>query len=371
MKQPGTLVRHDGREYLLVEGGYNGPTRAVILLVRPGDPRAAPDPAQRPLRWGRQGEWLPLARWTQDDLRLPDERNEPQRDFAQGLIDEYIASRPAPTAKAWTALAGPGFSGQMHASLPMGLAVACHETREAAAAAPAAAPAADRGDVVPIDNVGMFLTHLVRAGYAGALWNGTRPVFFCVDDEGDLQFLRISPAGSNVAMEILDEHDRWQSYDGAEAVEFIDNREACDQRLVESLGSRPPEGWPATGRLWSIGPRRGVPGIFTTSEGSNEVRHAVLFCDEPTAREYQQEQSPAGEVFPVEDLVAFLTTDEMQGNVATLNPGGHRARSALLWSDGERVVLDNYAGFWTLEGNRFERVDVTASDLETDAGGVT
>lgn len=358
MKQPGTLVRHDDREYLLVEGGYDAATRAVILLARPGDPRLASDPAARPLRWGRQGDWLPLARWTPEGLRIPDERNVPQQQFMQGVIDAYSAARKPPPVRAWAGKQGPGFASQLHASLPMGLAAGCFDTQAAAAALP------EVEQVVPIDNLGMFLTHLVREGYAGALWNGTQPIFSCIDDEGDLQFLRVSPAGSAVAMEILDEHDRWQQYDGAEAVEFIDNREACDQRLVTALGTKPPSGWPADGKLWSLGSRDGVPHIFTTTEGQNEVRHAVLFSDERSAHDYGEERAPDAQPFAVDDLTGFLTGDAMAGNVAAFNPGGHRASSGLLWSDGERVVLDSFSGFWKVEGCNFEPIDVAAADQE-------
>jgi len=358
VKQPGTLVRHDDREYLLVEGGYDEPSRAVILLARPGDPRLASDPAARPLRWGRQGEWLPMARWTPESLRIPDERNLPQQSFVQGVIDSYLAGRRPPSAKAWAARKGPGFASQLHAALPMGLAAGCFDSQAAAAALPEAE------QVVAIDNLGMFFTHLVRQGYAGALWNGTQPVFFCIDDEGDLQFLRVSPGQGQVAMEILDEHDRWEPYDGAEAVEFIDNREACDQRLVTALGTTPPSGWPADGRLWSLGPRAGVPQIFTTTEGSHELRHAVLFSDETSARDYGEERAPEAQAFAVDDLPAFLTCEEMAGNVAAYNPGAHRASSGLLWSDGERVVLDAFSGFWKVEGRQFEPIDVAAAEPE-------
>ena len=352
MKQPGTLVRKDGREYLLVEGGYDAASRAVILLARPGDPRLATDSAQRPVRWGTQGDWLPLARWSADGLRIPDERNRSQEAFIQGVIDEYVAARVAPPIKAWTGTKGQGFASQLHDSLPMGLAAGCFDSEGAAAALP------EVEQVVGIDNLGMFLTHLVRQGYAGALWNGTQPIFFCVDDEGDLQFLRVIPGEGRVEMEILDEHDRWQPYDGAEAVEFIDNREACDQRLVTALGAKPPAGWPADGRLWSLG-SRGVPRIFTSTEGTNEVRHAVLFSDEQAARDWGEERAPDAQAFVVDDLTAFLTTDAMHGNVAAFNPGGHRAASGVLWSDGERVVLDAFSGFWKVDGREFEPLDVS------------
>jgi len=363
MKQPGTIVRRDGREYLLVEGGYGAGSRAVILLARPGDPRVATDAAQRPVRWRQQGDWVPLARWSADGLRIPDERNAASREFVQEVIDGYVAEHKPPPVKAWTGTKGAGFASQLHASLPMGLAAGCFDTEAAAAALP------EVEQVVAIDNLGMFLTHLVRQGYAGALWNGVRPIFFCVDDEGDLQFLRLSPGEGQVkgqvVMEILDEHDRWQPYDGAEAVEFIDNRDACDQRLVTALGATPPSGWPDDGRLWSLG-ARGVPKIFTSNEAGNEVRHAVLFSGEQAAKDWGEERAPDATAFAVDDLTAFLTTDAMAGNVAFYNPGGHRAHSGLLWSDGERVVLDSFSGFWKVEGREFEPIDVSAEPSEPE-----
>lgn len=360
MKQPGTVVRHDDREYLLIEGGFDAESRAVIVLARPGNVQVLGNPSQPPIRWGSQGDWQPLARWTPGELRLPDERNEPLRAMVQGLVDTYVATRKAPPTQAWAGKKGGNFASQAHPALPMGMAAGCFDSQAGAAALPQVE------QIVAIDNLGMFFTHLVREGYAGALWNGTQPVFFCVDDEGDLQYLRVSPAGSDVGMEILDEHDRWQKYDGAEAIEFIDNREACDQRLVATLGSRPPTGWPADGQLWSLGSRRGVPHIFTTTEGSNELRHAALFPDEESARSYGEERAPDAQPFAVADLTAFLTSDEMAGNVATYNPGGHRSSSGLLWSDGERVVLDAFSGFWKIDGLQFEAIDVASADAAAD-----
>jgi hypothetical protein len=359
VKQPGTLVRHDDREYLLVEGGFNPATRAIILLARPDDttfPRAGDTPS---LRWGVQGDWQPVARWTAEGLQIPNERHAGRSALVQKLIDDYRAkSAPRPTI-AWAVQADGCYAGAIEVALPMGFAAFCHESRERAAAI------AGEEHLVPVENLAMFFTHLVREGYAGALWNGDRPVFFCVDEQQDLQFLRLgtTPKGDGVVMEILDPKDAWSEYEGAEELEFIDNSEACDNRLVECLGRTPVMGWPEGGRLYSAGPRFGVPLVIHGGEGKDAVPHGVLFTTEVAATEFSADAgSEPGEeplaVFPVNDLQAFLTQSELEGCVAALNPGGHRASSGILWSDGERVVLDTFSGFWKVApGGSFELLE--------------
>ncbi|MHC5211353.1 MAG: hypothetical protein ACYTG2_11595 [Planctomycetota bacterium] len=362
MKQPGTIVHHDDREYLLVEGGYNENTRAVILLARPGDSRFPPDEAARPIRWGHQGDWSPVARWSPQELRVPDKRYDAQLPVIEKILEDYLARPRAPKTVAWTARKGDGFVTTLEPALPMGLATVCCDTRDAAAALPGA------DEIVPIDCLAMFLTNLVRQGYSGVMWNTTQPVFFCADESGDLNFLRVSaassaaPAGAStrrpdpdqVRLEILTEADRWEPYDGAEEIEFIDNREACDQRLAETFGETPLLDWPEGGGLYSVGGGPGAPVVVKETQGQEELRHALLFTTEAAAREFIEEGETGMVVFPVQDLPAFLTCDALQGNVAALNPGGHRARSGILWSDGERVVLDSFSGFWQLDDKGFE-----------------
>ena len=84
------------------------------------------------------------------------------------------------------------------------------------------------------------------------------------------------------------------------------------------------------------------------------MRHALLFTSEAAARDWLEDGEEGLQVFAVSDLPAFLTSDALQGNVAALNPGGHRACSGILWSDGERVVLDSFSGFWQVAGDGFE-----------------
>lgn len=354
MKPPGTLLRRDDREYLFIEGGYNPQTRAVILLARAGDPDFPAAEGQSPVAWGAQGEWLPVARRTAEGLAVPDARHAERTPRVQELLDAYEALHRAPPVVAWAARRAGGWAGALHPALPMGFAAACHETREAAAATPGAE------EVVPIDSLPMFFTHLVREGYAGALWNDERPVFFCVDDQEDLQFLRVSPPageGSEPVFEILGASGRFEDYDGEQSIEFIDNREDCDARLVAALGRVALVDWPAGNRLWTVGPRLGEPAVLQPPQdeaaGEEALAHGVLFSDEDAADAFRREVAPDMVVFPVQDVAAFLSAPPLAGSLAALNPGGHRASSGLLWHDGQRVVLDSFSGFWKLEHGRF------------------
>lgn len=353
MKQPGTLIMHADREYLLVEGGFNADTRAVILMARPNNPTFVPDERARPIRWAHQGEWSPVARWSPSELRIPNARYEEQRQFIGEIFDKYVKTPREQEAVVWAASKNGSYVGTLETALPMGLAVTCHDTREDADSIP------DADKLVPIENVAMFFTHLVREGYAGAMWNATRPVFFCLDEMQDLHFLRVGPGPkrNRVELEILEADGTWSAYDGVEQIEFIDNREACDGRMTEALGSTPVLDWPEDNGLFSVGPEAGRPLVLTPGEGDDSMPHGVLFTNEEAASNYGEDKTADLAVFPVGDLSGFLTQTAMEGCVAKLNPGGHRARGGTLWSDGERVVLDSFSGFWTLESGGFRPLE--------------
>jgi hypothetical protein len=353
LKPPGTILRHDDFEYLLVEGGFNPETRSVILLSRPLDPKFPIGDDRSPISWGRQGEWIPVGRWNGSGLHVPDEKHAQHTALVQSLIDQYNAKRAAPPIVAWATRRGGCLAGALHPALPMGFAANVHDSREAAAAEPEA------GELVPVDNLPMFFTHLVREGYAGVLWD-ERPVFFCVDQHEDLQFLRVGPPdkdGGDPVFEILGEDGRFGPYDGEEQIEFIDNRDDCDARLVAALGRVAIVDWPESNRLWSLGPGLGEPAILkpdTEEDGEEAVPHGVLFTTEDDALAFKAEVCPDLIVFPINDLGKFLSVPPMTGCIAALNPGGHRAASGLMWHDGQRVVLDSFSGFWKVDGGSFE-----------------
>ena len=196
---------------------------------------------------------------------------------------------------------------------------------------------------------------LAREGYAGVLWNRLLPVFFCIDQEGGLHFLRVRKDEGKVAMDLLRADETWDLYDGAEPIEFLENREACDARLVETLGPVPLVDWPEDGELWSVGPNTDEPGIVALDD--DQLPYGLLFTSEEGAAEWCEEAGEQAWVhWPVRDLGMYLADSKLDGCGGLLNPGAHRVRSGVFWRDGARVVLDSFSGFWALEGERFTPV---------------
>ncbi len=350
MKLPGTPLHHAGGNYLLVEGGYSHDTRTITLLAEPDNgPFEHPERARR-ITWGEQGEWYPISQWAVGMISLQEEAYGEQRALIDEIFERFRVEQRDLRPVAWAVQGHGGFLGSLETILPMGLAVTLYDDEETAAEESGA------DEVVPITNLPNFLTHLAREGYAGAMWNGRQPVFFCIDDADEVQFLRVqrSDAGG-VAMEILDADGAWNGYEGAEQIEMLDNAERCDARLVETLGMQPVLDWPDHGTFYGVGPRGGHAGLVQLEEDGPE--YAVLFVDEDAAGDWRDEVEPGWNVFEVEELSTFLGSEELEGRGALLNPGAHRARQGVLWSDGERVILDSFSGFWTLEDDEFEPVE--------------
>jgi len=352
LRQPGTVLRHLGGEYLLLEGGFDDDTRTLTVLARPDDPRFAGEQDVRPVEWCDQGRWLPVARDAVDEeLLVQRPAFDAQRGFLEELLERYREERGELEPMAFTLVQEHGFAGSLEPFLPMGVAVPLFDDEHEAAAA-----AEERGaHVHGVHSVARFLTHLAREGYAGALWNRLLPVFACIDPEGGLHFLRVNRDGAHVALELLQADETWNAYDGAEPIEFLEDREACDARLVDAIGPVPLLDWPEDARLWSVGPSRDEPGIVALD--SDELPYGLLFTSAEAASEWCEEADEPGWVhWPVPDLGLFLADGRLEGCGALLNPGAHRARSGLLWRDGARVVLDSFSGFWALDGERFEPV---------------
>lgn len=366
MKQPGTLVHHAGEDYLCVEGGFNAETRTISLLTT-GDNQAFPHRTEDvPVTWRDQGDWYPVARWSADDVLLPDPRHHEQRELAADVIEHYLSDAGELPEAAWAITDGTGFRGHLADIMPQGLAAEVFDDLERAE------EAAGGEALVPVHDVTRFLTHLAREGYAGALWNAQQPIFFCLDENDELQFLRVADGGrSGMSMELLDPLVGWEPYEGAESVDFLDNGEACDARLAESVGPIPLLDWPDDRSVWSIGPSQADPGIVTVADDG--LAYALLFTDEQVAQEWLAEEIEDPWVaFPVHDLESFLAEPGTQGIGALLNPGAHRARRGVLWHDGERIVLDSFSGFWELADQGFVAIagalfDDDEDEVEDDA----
>lgn len=385
MKHPGTILKHEGHEYLLLEGGYNDEVRAVTVLCRPGNADFPQKESTRPVGWLDQGDWFPLGRWTPSEFVIPDERHAAHRERLTEIVKRYDEARPTPEPAAWIVVHDDGPLATLVDTIPMGVAAVLHEEREAAefAARAQAAPPdqpdrpelyvgqwtdlpdddeADPPRVVPVHSIGRFFTHLVREGYAGCLWDHAIPVFFCADADGDLQFLRVGGEDGKVTMELLDDRDRWLEYDGEETIEVLDNREAYDQRLVAELGTVPVLEWKGDEPLFVAGEQADALTVVNDDSG---LRYAVLFTKQKLAELWCQETERAdwkiSSVSPGE-AVNMIGDPDLGECVYQLNPGFHRAVNGTLWRDGGALILDSFSGFWRMaDDGSFEQI-VTEDD---------
>jgi hypothetical protein len=350
MKQPGVPLHHAGGDFLIVEGGYNDDTRTMTLLVEPENPEFQHPEGTERVSWCEQGEWNTLAKWDVGMITLQDEAYEDQRDLISDIFERHLEERTQTPDVAWALQGSGGFAATLEDILPMGLAVKIFTTEER--------PFELGGEngVVAITNLPQFLTQLSKDGYAGAMWEERMPIFFCLDDEDDLQFLRVGKTDQGaMQMDILDPSGDWGPYEGAEEIIFLENRDACDRRMVAAVGQQPLLDWPQDDRLWSVGPADGVPGKITADE--DDVTYGVLFSSQDWAQDWTEEVDPSWVTFPVLDVQSFLGHDELAGCGGLLNPGGHRVRTGVLWRDGERVVIDTFSGFWALDDGDFEPLD--------------
>ncbi|GJM22860.1 MAG: hypothetical protein DHS20C15_27750 [Planctomycetota bacterium] len=351
MKQPGISIEHENEEFLVVEGGYSLGTRSLSFLVRPGGELFPRDPELKPIEWRDQGHWYPVARQAIGLTQFAISEDEQHRDLVETLLERYLREQPEPEECAWVPLAEKGEPlGSLEKVVPMGLVVPIYDSAEAAHEHD------DAASVEALTNVPLYLTHLARNGYAGGLWNAQLPIFFCTDESGDLQFLRLSRGGQGkVEMDIVEPTGEWSPYEGAEEIEFLDNREACDERLVASFGEEPLFDWPDDDSFWSVGPSETEAGrVMAPEDGLNYV---LLFSEQEEAKAWLEDSEFSWKLIEVPDVREFLGNPALEGLAALVNPGAHRVRSGVLWLNGENLILDSFSGFWLRDGDGFVKAE--------------
>jgi len=349
MKRKGRTLVVEGQEFQLVEDGFNAESRTVTVLARADSKEF---PGKDTVHWSDLGGWHGVARWTSDrTLHVPNDRYREHEPLLRRVVATY-EERHAPRMgepRAYASQDGRHYVAHVDSAVPMGLAAVFHARR----------PQAERtGRPVPIHDVGAFLTHLAREGYAGALWNGTSPVFFCLDDEDQIQFVRLTTdERGGPVLEILGEDDAWEPYEGAEEIDLLDNQEACDERLVAVLGRQPVLGWPNDNRLFTIGTPGGDPTLVTLDDDEEEPNVGLLFTSEAEARARLVEFEIDDEILPVPDVADLLGHPTLKDRPLVLNPGSHRASTGHLWSDGRDVVLQSFSGFWLFRDGDFTPIE--------------
>jgi hypothetical protein len=106
--------------------------------------------------------------------------------------------------------------------------------------------------------------------------------------------------------------------------------------------------------------QHGQPVTIVDPEGDGRRRCVALFHDRgggggvPRARRARRAGGTRRDRRPA----SLRRARRELGAIARLAPGGHRARGATLWVDGDDVLLDSFSGLWRArDGTRFEPIE--------------
>lgn len=370
-----------GQEYLVREEEDGGGATRVVVFVRGAGAEAmetsvpasgVPRPQEEGpdwlggLAWGTEAppDWEPALVHEGGDYQTL-EGSTPRDSWAlRKVLQAFLSGgerTPARDARGYFQLVskeGPAFEiARAHTS---GLAALVYSTREAAQAAKDARPEGEGLRVEAVADLSIHLRECARTGFAGAILDESWPIYFFLDDDGDLKFLKLAARLETVESTLLDARGEWYPYEGELGIDLLDNQDAGDRLMVERLGGAPFVGYEPGMEFYHLA---GDSGPLTMAIGkdlgdTSIVLPLVVDTDEGRAFLKQHGHDLADRV-PIGDLVVFMNEARARGVRVVLHPGENRACRAELWADGDsRVILDSYSGFWRLSPSRVAtRVD--------------
>jgi len=353
-----TRILHGEDEYLFVDapGDAGGP--ALLIFARPENRRAVA-PGRRATHQSEHGLWIQVARFDGRELLLAPEPPEGLDERLRGMLPRYAAARREHIEEAkhpcfWVAAPG-GALHALHPAQPAGMVIRLWRDEETARER-AAGCGGEGGEatVQSTGNLREFLELRTEEGFAGALLDDEEIIFFCLDEESRIQFLKVSaPRGAKeAASHLLDGAGRWEPYEGAEDLEPFVDPDAWDRLMVRTFRHVPFVGYGATWRCFAL-LHDGEPATLVDPEGDGRERMLPLFHEADAADRFRTRHRIArARVEPVADLVGLVRRQSSQGVVARLHPGGHRACGGTMWLAGEELMLDGFAGIWRSRDGR-------------------
>jgi len=348
-----------------MDAGTAGEGRTVTILVPPGKSSCESDPPPA-LITTSEGMRVPAARWrdgrVEPLLEMPPER----LDIFKAVIDKYMkdllegdTARGAAFYYNW---ADNNFQFSLFDSHPHGLVVRVFTRR--ATAEKIALGHAGEGKALETrktNNLCELLTRTANEGYAGAILNDRDPIYFCLDADEIIHFLRLSQdEEEEIEDSLLMQNGKWNPLPEDGNLVLYVNQDSCDRTMVRLLGDIPFLIEEGNGSLSTVeDPERpGEPesfemeGLETSAPGE---RMAVVFHGRRSTLEFMTGRGSGNpgtadfDVVAVMDIKKLLKAAERENLVVVLEPGGHRARSGVFWLNGEDVILDSFSGLWTLD----------------------
>jgi hypothetical protein len=359
-----TRILHGEDEYLFVDAPGDEAGPVLMILARPDNPRAVAA-GMPPTHQSEHGQWCPVARFDGETLLLAPDPPAGLAERLHEMLPRYAELQRQRIAQAkngcWYVLADGRFLHALHPAQPGGLLLRLF--RDEARAQAAIAPLGG-GRALPTGELREFLELRAEEGFAGALLDDTELVYFFLDEQSHVEFVKVRAVegGRELESELLDARGRWQFYEGSEELDALNDPERWDRLMrrvfgpVPFVGAVEPLSWFAFER--DDQPLTVEDDSAGAADGARRI--APLFADAAAAAAWRLRESPDGEVEPVEvaDLRGFVARATELGAVVRLAPGDHRGRGGTLWTDETDVLLDSFSGLWrSRDGRSFEPIE--------------
>jgi hypothetical protein len=392
-----TRVLHGDDEYLFVEapGDPQGPS--LQIFARPGNLRAVA-PGRNATHQTEQGQWLKVGRYDGAELAVDPDAPAPLAATLKELLPRYAEVREQRIAAAkhpcfWIHVDGRPLHG-LHPAQPAGLLFKVWS--RAALAESVVRELGVEGRVFSTGDLRDFLELRAEEGYAGALLDERDLIFFCLDPEGRIQFLRVAaaeeaadgdpdggstedhaepvpdaarPVTARLATHLLAENGRFELYEGDQELEPLVDQDGWDRLLVRTFGLHPFHGHVPGWRCFLL-TRNGRP-LARRSDDPTEAEPVLALFHDPAAADEWRSRHRLGKaaIERVTDLRSIVAAAQERGELVRLQPEDHRVRGGPIWigRDGALFLL-GYSGIWrSTDGDSFTRVE--ESDAADRQGG--
>ncbi|MSR45589.1 MAG: hypothetical protein EXS13_00715 [Planctomycetes bacterium] len=371
-----TRILHEDDEYLFVEapGDPQGP--ALQLFAKVENARAV-TPGRTPTHKTEHGAWLQVARFDGAELALDPDAPAGLGERLKQLLPRYAEVRQKRIAEAkhpcwWISAEGKPLHG-LHPAQPAGVLFKLWSSVERARAV-----GGELGVEAQPRSTGElreFLELRAEEGYAGALLDDVQFIFFCLDSEGRMQFLRLGD-GSELATHLLSGNGKFELYEGDEELDPWVDADGWDRLLVRTYGVVPFLGHQRGWRCFALH-QAGQPIARPSRDGASKQPELALFHD-PAAADVHCARHNLGKatIERVEDVIATVRAAQSRGELIRLHPEDHRVRGGPLWvgQDGALYLL-GFSGIWrSADGEDFERVaddDANEGDADGQSSGNT
>lgn len=370
-------VLHDNEEFHLVDEETHEEGRTVTVLV-PVDRAPPPTDESQPVVPTNRGPHVALARWKDGGIEALMNISDKRLGTLEKVLDKYLTDLLRGDGKKGATFyynaVGQDVEFAVSHSHPHGLVIQVYSKKELAeGSALRNSRVEHRLETRKTNNLCELLTRAANEGYAGAVLDDSDPVYFCVDEDERIRFLKLSQNEEEEIDEFLLRGDgEWQYRSDSLDLELYVNQDACDRNMVRFLGEIPflrdiPRGGggdPETEEdLFFTVEESGDPGRlkrFDMEEASPsmpDTKIAALFAGRRPALDFMAGSRQDFDIVAVTDLREFVRNASRENLVVVLEPGSHRAMTAFLWASDDDVILDSFSGFWKMsDDNTFIRL---------------